>query len=581
MRIAEEDINAIRSSADIVDIIGHFLPLVRKGKGMSAVCPFHDDHDPSLSISQDKQMYKCFVCQKGGNVFTFVQDFEKISFVEAVVKVAQIIDYPLHVEVKEVIHDPRQHALHKCMQEAISYMSFQLHASEGANASSYLVKRGLNKEIMEMFEIGFNGPNNQVVKFLQAKGFSEADIVACNIGRWNDVGIADVFFNRIAFPIHDARGNPVAFSARTMDPNVQSKYINSNENELYTKGQIIYNYHRAKQHVKRAGYIILCEGVMDVIAFARAGIYNAVATLGTACTPEQIRLLKQSSRRVVLCYDADNAGQKATLKVAKEIIAVGCEVTIVNNATGLDPDDIVNKYGPEELKSMLDHPLTWIEFVFEQYKKQFNLENYSDKKQFTQLVKTEIDCLKDDFDRQEFTHRLSQLTGFSLSQLKSDVSVAKQVKSVARVRLKPIESGKMNAESTILSQMLLSNQACEIFKKQLGFLASDLGQQCAILIVDQYRKNNQLNVADLINQCTSDEQRRKIIALSTDEMYVSNYDEDLLRGAIRRFRAALLKEQIDEMQTQIKTITNLESKAALILEKTQLQRELGALMNEE
>lgn len=584
MKISDEDISAVRSRADIVDIIGRYLPLVKKGKSMSAVCPFHDDHDPSLSISQDKQIYKCFVCGNGGNVFTFVQNYENISFQQAVVKVAEMIGYPLHVNVSDFQEkkDPRKEGLFRCLSEAIRYMSFQLNAQEGKAALEYLNQRGLYKEIIEKFEIGWNGPNDQVTRFLKAKSFPESDMLACNLARLSERGISDVFYNRITFPIHDSLGNPIGFTARSMDPDALSKYINTNETELYIKGNTLYNYHRAKAVAKKEGRLIVVEGVMDVIAFARAGINHVVATLGTACTKEQIRLMKQCSNRIVLCYDGDKAGRKATLKAAKLMQQAGIEVSVMQNKTGLDPDEIINRFGLDELRAMSRNESAWMEFVFDELQNQFNLDNYSEKKQFALAIKAEIDALQDDFDRQSFTHRLSLLTGFNAVQLGfSTVSDSKTRIQPAKVRLNPMQNGKTNAENHILSQMLASILAAECFKNELGFLSSEDGQRCAMLILDYYRKHDVMNVAELLDSCTSESQKQLILDLSSNEIYLKQYNEELLLGSIKRFKRAMMEDRLQELQIEIKKINNPESKAILVQEKIQLQRELGDLKYED
>lgn len=584
MRISDEDINAIRNRASITDIIGRYIPLVKKGRSMSAVCPFHDDHDPSLSISEEKQVYKCFACGNGGNVYTFVQNYEKCSFIEAVCKVAELIDYPLEIQKSsfETKKDPRKEALYKCMNEAIHFMHFQLNTLEGKPALEYLIKRGLDKTILDRFEIGFNGGNDQVVHFLQAKGYPESDMLACNLARMNEQGIKDVFFNRITFPIHDSLGNPIAFTARSMNPENSSKYINSNETELYIKSNVVYNYHRAKDACRKEARVIVTEGVMDVIAFARAGIDHVVATLGTACTKEQIRLIKQCSNHVVFCYDGDRAGRKATLKAAKLAQEAGLEVSIIQNKTGLDPDEIITKYGLDELKAMSKNEIVWMEFIFDEYQNQFNLDNYSERKQFALVIKNEIDALKDDFDRQSFYHRLSTLTGFTMAQLGETVQfpIKKEIHTT-KIRLNPLENGKTNAEKFILSQMLTSRQASEIFKNELGFLSNENCQHCAMLILDHYRKEEKMNLAELLDHCSNDLQKQLLLDLDSNEVYLKQFDEELLRGSIKRFKRAMLEDRIAEIKGQIQKILDPESKMILITEKTQLQRELGDLKNED
>ncbi|MBP3398842.1 MAG: DNA primase, partial [Erysipelotrichaceae bacterium] len=520
-RISEETINDIRRHADIVDVISHYIPIQRKGRAVKAVCPFHDDHDPSLSIAEDKQSYKCFVCSAGGNVFGFVQNYEKIGFVESVYKVAELCNYPLELPKESFLPkvDSRKASLHKVMNEAIAFMKFQLMSVSAKSYYEYLIQRGITKEVIEKFEIGFNGPNDQLRTFLKAKGHEDSNMLACNLIQLSQSGLHDVFYNRITFPIHDSLGNPIGFTARTLEKDAP-KYINTNETELYVKGHVLYNYHRAKQPSRMAGRVIVTEGVMDVIAFSKAGIDNVTATLGTACTKEQIRLLMQCSKTICFCYDGDKAGQNATAKAAKLASSMGANVEIIDNQTRLDPDEIIEKYGKEALIKMTKKTMTLMEFMFEWLKKQYNLDNYSEKKQFALRVKEEIEQCQDDFDRQNFTHQLSLVTGFNLAQLAVDVTKPVKQEPVKnnrpQRRLSAPLDGKTKAERQILSQMLTSKHACEIFKSQLGFLLNDTSQKCAMIIVDAYRRSDVCEIAVLLDRAKEDEVKQLLVDVTSD-----------------------------------------------------------------
>ena len=238
-RIEQEEIDALRNQADIVNVISHYIPVQRSGKGYKAICPFHNDHDPSMSISPERQIYKCFVCGNGGNVFTFVQNFEKVSFVEAVEKVAELTGFHLSSKpaVSKVEVDPHKKALYNVLNETINYTMYQLDTSVALHAKEYLEKRGIDAETRKEFQIGYDPDRTSVTKFLRAKGFEEKDLVSSNVSRVNENGLFDVYAERITFPIHDMNGNPIGFSARTMDPDNPSKYINTNQTDIFTKGR--------------------------------------------------------------------------------------------------------------------------------------------------------------------------------------------------------------------------------------------------------------------------------------------------------------------------------------------------------
>ncbi len=379
-RLSEQEINEIRSKANIVEVIAHYLPINKKGKSFSAICPFHDDHDPSMSISEDKQIFKCFVCGTGGNVFSFVQKYEQISFVEAVYKVAEIIgvpmDHPLEIAGRPV--DPHAAALYKVCQDTIEYTHYELQTPDGEQVKHYLYQRGIDDAMIECFALGFNPPNDALYRFLSAKKHTDEHIIEAGMARMNSQGINDVFSQRIMIPIHNEIGEPVGFTARRLLDNEEAKYINTQETYIYHKGDLIFNYHRARSEARKAKCVYLVEGAMDVLALAKVEVQHAVAMLGTACTKEQLRLLGKLGVDVIVCYDGDTAGKNATYKFGKA--AKGkIAFTIVDNKTGLDPDEIIDAYGKEELHKTLHKTISWIDFLFDYLLSRYDLENYSQK----------------------------------------------------------------------------------------------------------------------------------------------------------------------------------------------------------
>ncbi len=584
MQISEQDINAIRQKANIAEVIGHYIPLTKKGRSLSAVCPFHDDHDPSLSISEDKQIYKCFVCGNGGNVFTFVQNYEKISFPEAVYKVAEMINYPLEGRfepIKEQIA-PEIEILYKLHEEAIRFGSYQLHSSEGVNEIKYLTDRGLDESCINYFNIGYIPSKNALYRFLNAKGYQDQDILAAYLGHLNENGIYDVFSNRITFPIHDPKGHPIGFTARTLDPDQQSKYINTSETKIYVKGNVLYNMHRALHACKSEKKVIVVEGVMDVIAFYRAKIENVVATLGTACTKEQIRLMKQCANHVVFCYDGDKAGQNANYKAAKLAKEAGLEVSVISNKTQLDPDEIIKQYGIEELQAMSRKELTWIEYCFAYLSSRYDLENYSQKKEYAMLMRDEIWNLSDPFDRDNFLHRLAMETGFSPSQLTKEEPV--QIKNERKAhprrtqRLNVMLDGKTNAEHLLLSQMLKSYEAVQLFSKELGFLLGEENQKLAMILVDYYRDHNQCEIADFINFVEDTQLQKLIMDLDSWEIGFKEYNKQACLMSIRKIKSCMIDQQIEELKRRVNTLSNPESKATLVNEIFELKKQKDSMI---
>lgn len=577
-RISEEEINELRSKADIVEVIGHYLQVHRNGKSYKALCPFHDDHTPSMSISPDKQIYKCFVCGAGGNVFTFVQNYEKVTFVEAVAKVADLVGFELSSKPSEEEHrvDPHRAALYRVMNETIRYTMYEMNTAAADRQRAYLDDRGLKEDIRTMFEIGYQPPGDTLHAFLQAKGYEDSDMVACNVIRTGESGIHDVFSDRITFPIHDAYGNPIGFSARTIDPENPAKYINTNDSELFQKSDLVYNAHRARVSARKEGKVYICEGVTDVIAFARAGMENAVCTLGTSCTEHQILLMKRLAARMVFCYDGDAAGQNATWRAAKMARSAGCTVTIIDNRTGLDPDEIIRKQGPDALRQLAGQEITWMEFVLKYLSGKYNLENYLDKKEFVRKAQEEIAGLDDEMDRQYFTDQLARLSGIRIEYAPKTAAPVRQ--SVTRPA--DVPDGTAEAEDLILAQMMAYPGASKVFEQKIGYLLDPDRNQLAMMIVDAWR-SGRLTVNQLMDEATDQEVRNRIAGLATSPAYEQPYDENVIIGAIRKILISAKKAQTEAFRQQLTQPMNAESRALIMQEYQECLRDLRRYIDEE
>ncbi|MCR5229065.1 MAG: DNA primase [Solobacterium sp.] len=576
-RIPEEEVNAVRAKADIVDVISKYLQVQKKGKDYKAVCPFHDDHDPSMTISPDKQIYKCFVCGAGGNVFTFVQNYENVSFPEAVEHVASLIGYRLSVSGthEEKPKDAHRENLYRILNETIRYTMYQMNTSEAQMEKVYLEKRGLNEDIREKFQIGFNPAGDVLLQFLKAKGYEERDMAACNVIRTGATGVHDVFSGRITFPIHDISGNPIGFSARTLDRDNPSKYINTNDTELFKKSDLVYNAHRARTSARREGKIFVCEGVTDVIAFARAGIENAVCTLGTSCTDHQIGILKNLAVKIVFCYDGDDAGQAATYRAAKMARKAGCTVSVIDNKTGLDPDEIIRERGAGALKELASQEISWMEFVLNYLQKHTNFQNYLEKKEFVQKAQAEINELEDEFDRKYFTEELSRISGFHL-EYQPKTTVFRRDK-LAAVK---IPSGSVQAEEQILAMMLASKSAAARFEERIGFLMDPSRNELAMLMIDAYRTRDRIDPSAFIDE-VEDQNQKNLISKLTGSFAYRSYDSSLLDGAIRKVLITVKTNQADAFKEQLSHPMNQASREALLNEYQECLKELRGYIDED
>ena len=559
-----QELDELRSKADIVDVISHYIQVKKVGRTYRARCPFHDDHDPSMHINPEMQIYKCFVCGAGGNVFGFVQKFEKISFPEAVSKVADLVGFELSSQpVKQKKDaDPHKRVLHEVLQEAVRYTMYELNSEAGRQKKEYLQRRGLNDDIIAKFEIGYDPGRDALYRFLHAKGYTDRDLVDANVVALYGDGFRDVFADRITFPIHDAAGDPVGFSARTIDPNEPSKYINTTETEIYVKGRLVYNAHRARMEARRQGRIYICEGVTDVIAFARAGIDNAVCTLGTSCTNDQLALIKRLAVQLVFCYDGDAAGQNATWRAVNMALDLGAEVSVIDNRTGKDPDEIIRQDGPEALVKLSEQMISWMEFYLQYEKDRTNLNSYLEKKEFIDKVQEQIKRLPDETDRMYFTQRLSELTGIHLQYERSPRDVISLTSTVRPVHAS-VPKGITSAEDQILIMMLKSPSLARIFEDELGYLTDPVYQGAAVAILDCIHRIGKADLNILIDAVEDSDTEELLTTLVSSEAYRFSYSEDMMRGAIRKIKRNYLRDQASAYREQLNDTLNKESRQLL------------------
>lgn len=573
--ISEDDIKAIRQQADIVDVMSRYITLEKKGKDYKAICPFHDDHDPSLSISTDKQIFKCFVCGTGGNVFTFVQKIENISFLEAVCKVAELIHYPLHMDTSQFQPKVDQNQpLYDCVQSYIRFLTYELQSENGESVKRYLSQRKINEDIIKRFEIGYAPESSRSVKYLKAKGFNEQILTDTGLIRTHDLDTYAVFDNRLMIPIHDENGNPVGFTARRLNEDKDvAKYINTSETKIYHKGHLIFNYHRAKEFAKKNKRCILVEGAMDVIAFEKADIHESIACLGTACTKEQMALLKRLNVPLVVCYDGDKAGKAATYKFGKLAVDYGLNFSIVKNTTGKDPDEIFNELGKDELYLSVHKTVSFVEFLLDYLPNQYDLDNYEDKKKFTSEMQSFIERTCTDFEKADYYSRIKDLTGFDLSHQNQNIPVSKKESrnNAAVVRnIEPLKNGRTLAEHGVLWMILNSKLAADQFKDQIGFFQDPVCEELSLYCYDMYRNMDHIDFDVLMSYIEKEDVRNLLVSLMENPFHVDGYNEDFFNDSLMKIKECTLQAQIDNLNDQIKNVQDPMLKISLASKKQEL-----------
>jgi len=381
------DFDELRKKIDIVKVIEQYIPLTKRGKNYVGLCPFHQDSNPSLTVSPEKQIYKCFVCNAAGNVFTFVKDKENIPFLDAVKRtceLAGIDDENVNKIGEHKVIDNSNAKLYKVLSDVNDYYVYQLKTLEGKVALDYLKGRGINEKNCIDYNIGFSGNDGKkAINYLLEKGHSLDDIVLSGIGLEHNGDVYDRMSGRVTFAITDDFNRVVGFSGRKINDKLEQKYINTPETLIFHKGEILYNYYNCSKVCRREGYLYVVEGFMDVLALLRCGIENVVATMGTALTSVNINKLKSLNCEVRLMLDSDNAGQKAIYDALSLIGTIIKKIKVVEKFIDVkDVDELLTNHGCDELKNKINLLINAFDFKINYLSRKYNLENYEDRKLF-------------------------------------------------------------------------------------------------------------------------------------------------------------------------------------------------------
>lgn len=374
--------NEIRSKVDIIDIIGERIPLVARGKNFFCVCPFHDDSNPSMCVSREKQIYTCFSCHATGNVFTFLMNYEHMEFREAL----RYLGEKVGISIADLPTSPKHtknDKLYQAYQFSVKYFQNNLFSEVGREARNYLIGRGISEEVMREFEIGLSLDSRADLTDLLMK--KEYNLATLNkIGLSNDA--SDVYRDRIMFPLYDVSGKAVAFSGRIYRNKDQSKYVNTKETEIFKKGELLYHYHIAKEECRTQKFVIVMEGFMDVIRASTIGYRNTVALMGTALTKEQLQLLKRLSSNVIFCLDGDDPGVHATLSIGDALLEQGIEIKVVVLPDEEDPDSYILKNGKEKFEQLVQNALSFPDFKLRKIKEKVDFRNDEEKANYIYQV---------------------------------------------------------------------------------------------------------------------------------------------------------------------------------------------------
>ena len=501
--------------ADIVQVVSSYLPLIKQGKNYKAVCPFHDDTNPSLVVSPDKQFFKCFVCGTGGTAISFVQKYEKISYGEAIKKVCDIVNY--HPEGLDAIAKPRKvderkESLLKCLHDLTLYYQFALNTPEGKEGLDYFEDRKLDASLRNKYKLGYAYKDGKsTIAFLQKKGHSIKTIEDTGIAKMISSGVyADMNEGRVVFPICDIDGNVVGFSARRLKNDDTAKYMNTPETYLFHKTNNLYNIHIAKDAAKLKGYIYVCEGFMDVYALSKIGIDAAVAIMGTALTNEHIQILRSLNVEIRLCLDGDLPGQSAMMKISKMLSKAGLKYRVVDNqGSSKDPDEILNEDGKEALEEYLNKLVSQVDFALNYYLRSNPLKTNEEKKMLIKEFLPILARLDSQIELDTYLRKLEKITGFDIESIRSvvkkvrmsnaddTVHTTKEIIENFRPEQKTLQK-LTTAERELLYQMSQNKSAVAFYERKVPGFYDDLYRTIANYIVEYATNHDSMSDSGLM-----------------------------------------------------------------------------------
>lgn len=517
-------IQEVRQKVDIVDVIGEKIPLVQKGKNFFGVCPFHDDTNPSMSVSREKQIYTCFSCHATGNVFQFVMDYEHVDFREALQSLANRAGVTLqNVKVKK--QDSRFDEWYDIYRLAVKYYQNNLNTNFGKKAKQYLASRKIGDDIIKEFEIGLALPNSDdLTSLLTKKNHTLASL--------NQLGLSsdsrDTYIDRIMFPLYDIAGKPVGFSGRIYENSNLNKYLNTKETAIFKKGLTLYHYHVAKEETRVKKQVIVMEGFMDVIRASTIGVKNTVALMGTAMTTEQANLLKRLSPNIILCLDGDDPGKKATLAVGEHLLEIGIEPKVISLDNDYDPDTYILEYGKDRFLGLIESAIHFSDYKMKVLKEGVNFKSDEEKAGYINKVLEETSKIDDEIRIEIILKNLAKEFDIGYNtlekrfwELKKDGKERKEI----IIPTVPKNNTRLNkyqkAMYAILYYMLIDPFVINQFEKEQLFLPDEKCRFLASEISYYYQKYGMIVIADFYTYLQDKKELltllNQILALSFEE----------------------------------------------------------------
>ncbi len=586
MYYSEEVIEEVRLKSDILDIVSENVKLKRSGATYFGLCPFHNEKSPSFSVSPSKQMFYCFGCGAGGNVFSFVMKYQNYNFVEAVKYLAERAKITLPEE--NYSEEAKKNAdlratLLEINKKAARYFYVQLKSPNGANALQYLFDRGLNQEMIKHFGMGYsNKTSNDLYRYMKSEGYTDDVLKETGLFSYSEKGVYDKFWNRVMFPILDVNNRVIGFGGRIIGEG-KPKYLNSPDTKVFAKGNNLFALNYAK--MSRKDYLLVCEGYMDAIALHRAGFTNAVASLGTAFTPMHANLMKRYVKSVILTFDSDGAGREAALRAIPILKKAGISMKVINMTPYKDPDEFIKNLGPEEFQKRIDQAQDSFLFEIEIISHKYDTGEVGDRVQFYKEIARKLLEFSDDFERNVYLAEISHIY-----DIPEEYDLKGMVRKLALVYEKPEEmeeeddapptveemtekkkrdDGVSEAQKMMLTWMI---EDFRIYSKIHDIITEDdfinpLYHKVAKLLFEQFREGN-VNPGKLLSHFTEPDEQSKVADL-LNTFIRGDMSETEKEKAINELVKLVKKNSIDYREKNTKDIGEFQK---LIDERKKLEK---------
>jgi len=570
----------IKSRADIVDVISEYIPLKQKGKAFVGLCPFHDDTNPSLSVRRDMGQFRCFSCNTGGDVFTFIMKYQNLTYPEAIKSLAEkygitITELPQEDGTAQKV----KYELKNLNQFAVEYFHRTLVGSTSGNSAlTYLRNRGIEDRTIANFKLGFSLPSwDGLLKSATKAGFSIKTLLQGGFileGKSKD-HYYDRFRGRVMFPIFDPKGEPIAFGGRILEAEKDTaKYINSPETPLYSKSKTLYNLNLAQRSIQNEGFAILVEGYMDAISCYQAGVNNVIASLGTALTDNHVKLLRRWTSDVVIAYDTDKAGENATLRGLDLLVKDDIKVRVLTIPSGKDPDDYIRENGTSAFRKLVDDSDNLVEYKINRIEKHIGINNIDGKKQAVNDLVGTLASMKNQVERSEYVKKCAERLNIEEEFIWHELAKHGAGKNLVRstqpsLRSNPKKSAKENIEKQLIECLI---QYPEFIKQsRLQLTKDDFSNDCHVelieLLWESFDNKGVIELGDLINMCQNKESRDFISSLilkksplPDGEAHYNGCIKKMMEFREREYRRNILKENSEDKLVIAKRLMDIRKR---------------------